>query len=108
METKELVEKIVHALVDFPEEVDVKEIEGSNVKILEIKVSKEDVGKLIGKKGRNINALRTLVAAAGKGKGHMVEVLGKDRYHQEDRDTQYPRDRDVNWPSHGEGSDEQG
>ena len=104
---KELVEKIVGALVDFPEEVDVKEIEGSNVKILEIRVAKQDVGKLIGKKGRNINALRTVVAAAGKGKGHMVEVLGKNRYHQEDRDVQDARDQHADWTPRGTEKDEQ-
>ena len=72
---KDLVEKIVRALVDFPEKVDIREIEGVDTKILEIWVVKQDIGKLIGKKGKNITALRTLVAAAGKGKTYMVEVL---------------------------------
>jgi predicted RNA-binding protein YlqC (UPF0109 family)/cold shock CspA family protein len=74
---KELVEKIVQTLVDSPEEVDVREIEGATSNILEIKVSKQDVGKLIGKRGRNINALRTLVTAAGKGRRCMVELVGE-------------------------------
>ena len=77
IQMKELVEKIVHALVDFPEEVDVREIEGSRTDILEIQVSKRDVGKLIGKKGKNINALRVIVAGAGKGKRCMVELVGE-------------------------------
>jgi hypothetical protein len=77
---KELVEKIVQALVDFPEEVDVREIEGATTNILEIKVSKQDVGKVLGKKGKNIDALRVIVAGAGKGKRYMVEVLD----HQKD------------------------
>ena len=68
METKELVEKIVRALVDSPEEVAVKEVEATNMKILEIRVSRRDVGQVIGKEGKNISALRTVVAAAGKGK----------------------------------------
>jgi len=78
---KELVEKIVRALVDFPEEVEVQEISGINASLLEIKVSKQDMGYLIGKKGKNINALREIVSAAGKGKRYMVELLG-ERGHQ--------------------------
>ena len=77
------MEKIVRALVDSSEEVDVKEIEGTKMKILEIKVSKQDVGYLIGKRGKNINALRTIVAAAGKGKSyHRADVVGENRYHR--------------------------
>lgn len=86
---KELVEKIVRALVDLPEEIDVQEIEGTNMKVLEIKVSKQDVGKLIGKKGKNINALRVIVAGAGKGKRYMVELVEKDRHYPENRHGQY-------------------
>ena len=51
---KELVRKIVHAIVDYPEEVDIEEIKGLNTVILEIKVSKRDVGKLLGRKGRTL------------------------------------------------------
>ena len=105
---KELVERIVTAMVDYPEEADVREIEGSNVKIMEIRVSKQDVGKLIGKKGRNINAIRTIVAAAGKGRGHMVEVLGKDRDDRERGDLPYPRDRDMTWGPKAEEDNQQG
>ncbi len=69
---KELVRKIVHAIVDYPEEVDIEEIKGLNTVILEIKVSKRDVGKLLGRKGRNITALRNIVSAADKGKRHHI------------------------------------
>jgi predicted RNA-binding protein YlqC (UPF0109 family)/cold shock CspA family protein len=62
------VRKIVQALVHSPEEVEIKEIEGTNSRILEVKVSKKDVGKLLGRKGRNITALRSIVSAAGEGK----------------------------------------
>jgi len=72
---KELVEKIVRALVDSPEEVRVREIEGHTVTVLEIKVAKKDIGYLLGKKGKNIDALRTIVSAASKRKRSMVEVL---------------------------------
>jgi len=74
---KELIERIVRALVDSPGEVEVHEINGINVKLLQIKVSKPDVAYLIGKKGKNINALREIVSAAGKGKRCMVELLGE-------------------------------
>jgi predicted RNA-binding protein YlqC (UPF0109 family) len=77
---RELVEKIVRALVDAPEEVEVQETEGTNMTLLQVRVSKEDVGKVIGKKGKNINALRTIVAGAGKGKRYMVEVASENRY----------------------------
>ncbi len=73
---KELVRRIVQSLVDYPEEIEIRETEGTKAKILEIKVSKQDVGKLLGKNGRNINALRDIVSAASKGKKHLViEVL---------------------------------
>jgi len=74
---KELVRRIVQALVDSPEEVDVREIKGARTDIVKIQVSKQDVGKLIGKKGKNINALRVIVAGAGKGKRCMVEIVGE-------------------------------
>lgn len=69
---KKFARTIVQALIDFPEEIEIREIEGSNTGILEIKVSKQDVGKLLGRKGRNITALRNIVSAAGKGKRHYV------------------------------------
>ncbi len=74
---KELVQRIVRALVDFPEEVEVWEISGINASLLQIKVSKPDMGTVIGKKGKNINALREIVSAAGKGKRYIVELLGE-------------------------------
>lgn len=64
---KELAGMVVRTLVNSPEEVDVKEIEvAPNTRILEIKVSKQDVRKLL----RNIQALRRIVSAAGKGKNY--------------------------------------
>jgi predicted RNA-binding protein YlqC (UPF0109 family)/cold shock CspA family protein len=72
---KRLVEKIVRALVDSPEEVDVQEVERSNPKLLEIRVSKKDMRKVIGIKGNNIDAIRRIVSVAGKGKRYTVKVL---------------------------------
>ncbi len=61
---KELLETIARALVEFPDEVSVNEIEGDNEIILELKVAKEDMGKVIGKQGRIAKAIRTVVKAA--------------------------------------------
>ncbi len=76
---KELVEMIVRALVDSSDEVEVREIETTKMNVLEIKASKQDMGKLIGKKGKNITAIRRIVTAAGKGKGYMVELIEENR-----------------------------
>ncbi len=62
--TQAMVESLVKALVEHPDEVSVKPIEGDNTVVLEVQVNTEDAGKVIGKKGRTINALRTLVRAA--------------------------------------------
>lgn len=63
----ELVTDIVKAIVDKPDAVEVKEVEGERAAIIEIKVAPDDVGKVIGREGRIINSLRQIVrAAAGK------------------------------------------
>ena len=64
---KDLIKEIVQALVDQPDQVSVSEIEGESTTVLELKVAKSDMGKVIGKQGRNAQALRTILsAAAGK------------------------------------------
>jgi len=74
---KELVEKIAKALVDKPDEVQVKEIEGEHTCVLELKVAKEDVGKVIGKDGKHAQAIRTILSAIGgkKNKRYSLEIL---------------------------------
>ena len=62
---KELVEAIAKALVDHPEAVQVKSVEGQQVTVLELRVHPEDLGKLIGRQGRTAKAIRTLLGAAG-------------------------------------------
>ncbi len=62
---KELVESIAKALVDHPDEVQVKSIENSQGTILELRVNQEDLGKVIGRQGRTAKAVRTLLSAAG-------------------------------------------
>ena len=61
---KELIEYIAKALVDKPEEVEVNEIEGQQALVIELKVAKEDLGKIIGKQGRTVQAIRTILGVA--------------------------------------------
>lgn len=74
---KELVEILAKALVDRPDAVQVKQVEGEKSVILELKVAPEDMGKVIGKQGRIAKAIRTVVkaAAARDGKRVVVEIL---------------------------------
>ncbi len=69
MELVDLIKSIVIELVDNPEEVNIKEIETDNQIILELKVAKDDFGKVIGKSGRNISAIRTVLFAINAKKG---------------------------------------
>ena len=74
---KNLLADIVMELVDYPEQVKIKEIDGGHTMVLELSVAKQDIGKLIGKKGRNIGAIRKIMIAAS-GKIHkriVVELL---------------------------------
>lgn len=73
----ELVEIIAKSLVDKPEEVQVKEIEGSQSMIIELKVAPEDMGKIIGKQGRIAKAIRTVVKAAAikENKRVVIEII---------------------------------
>jgi len=74
---KDLLIKIVQALVDNPEQVMVTEIEGSQTVVLEVKVAKSDMGKVIGKQGKTAHAIRTLLnAASGKAeKRYVLEII---------------------------------
>jgi uncharacterized protein len=74
---KNLLIKIVQALVDYPEQVSINEIEGDQIVALEFRAAKSDMGKIIGKKGRNVNAIRTILNAAsgGSGKRYVLELV---------------------------------
>ena len=61
---KELITLIAKALVDNPEQVSVSEVQGNQTAVLELKVAKEDLGKVIGKQGRTARAMRTILSAA--------------------------------------------
>ncbi|OLC30995.1 MAG: RNA-binding protein [Armatimonadetes bacterium 13_1_40CM_64_14] len=71
---RELVEFIAKALVDQPDAVQVHAIEGEQTLVLEVKVAPDDVGKIIGKQGRIVNALRTVVKAAAVRTGKRVTI----------------------------------
>ena len=62
---QELIEMVVKALVDRPDEVVVKKVEGERSIVFEVRVATDDVGKVVGKGGRIANSLRTIVRAAG-------------------------------------------
>lgn len=62
---KELIEQIAKALVDFPDEVSVRAVEGTQVTVLELRVAQGDLGKVIGKQGRTARSIRTILGAAG-------------------------------------------
>jgi uncharacterized protein len=74
---KAFVELVVKALVDHPEEVDVREVDGERVVVFELRLHQTDIGKVIGKSGRTITAIRTLLtsAAAKQGKRAMLEII---------------------------------
>jgi predicted RNA-binding protein YlqC (UPF0109 family) len=74
---KAFIEYVAKGLVDHPEEVDVREIDGERGVIFELRLNQTDIGKVIGKSGRTITAIRTLLtsAAAKQGKRAMLEII---------------------------------
>ncbi|MFZ0522167.1 MAG: KH domain-containing protein [Candidatus Acidiferrales bacterium] len=62
---KILVEDIAKALVDHPDQVQVRAVEGEQVTVLELRVAPDDLGKVIGRQGRTAKSIRTLLGAAG-------------------------------------------
>ena len=61
---KDLINYIAQAIVDHPEQVNVTEVEGDQITVLELKVAKEDLGQVIGKQGRTARAMRAILGAA--------------------------------------------
>ena len=61
---KDLIMYIARALVDKPDEVEVSEVQGEQTSVIELKVAKDDLGKVIGKQGRTARAMRTILSAA--------------------------------------------
>jgi len=61
---KDLIKYIAQALVDYPEQVEVSEVQGEQTSVIELKVAKDDLGKVIGKQGRTARSIRTILSAA--------------------------------------------
>jgi len=74
---KAFIEYVVKSLVDYPEQVEIREVDGERVLLFEVRLNPSDVGKVIGKSGRTITAIRTLLtsAAAKNGKRAMLEII---------------------------------
>ncbi len=77
VELKELVEYIAKSLVDNPDEVNVAEVQAVQTSVIELRVAKEDLGKVIGKQGRTARAIRTILSSAATkaGKRAVLEIL---------------------------------
>ena len=74
---KSLIEQIAKALVDNSDEVSVGEVDGERTVVYELRVAKNDIGKVIGKQGKTARAMRTILSAAGTklGKRCVLEIL---------------------------------
>ncbi|MBC8384820.1 MAG: KH domain-containing protein [Candidatus Cloacimonetes bacterium] len=74
---KELIEFVVKALVDDPAAIEITEVAGDKITIYELRASKSDIGKVIGKRGRTAGAIRTIINAvsARKGKRAVLEIV---------------------------------
>ena len=73
-----LIEYIARALVDRPEQVAITATDAEGGRVFELQVAPEDIGKVIGRDGRTVNAIRTLVAIAAQRKGFKARVEIKD------------------------------
>ncbi|HOY84131.1 MAG TPA: KH domain-containing protein [Candidatus Syntrophosphaera sp.] len=71
---KELIEFMVKALVDDPSEVNITEIQDDKITLYELRVSKTDIGKVIGKRGRTAGAIRTIINAVSTKQGKRAEL----------------------------------
>jgi predicted RNA-binding protein YlqC (UPF0109 family) len=77
---KELVKIMAKALVDYPDQVEVTEIAGRDTSVIELKAAKEDMGKIIGKKGHNAQAMRPILNAASRklNKRVVLEIIDRE------------------------------
>lgn len=78
IQIKELVEFIARSLADHPEQIVVHEISGHQISVLELRTAKDDLGKIIGKEGHNVDAIRTIMNAVASKlrKRAVLDILG--------------------------------
>jgi len=74
---KDLVAYVARELVDFPDQVEVREIEGEKTTVIELRVAKDDIGKVIGRQGKTAQAMRSILNATAtkRGKRAVLEIL---------------------------------
>ena len=89
---KAFIEYVVKELVDYPEQVDLREVDGERVVVFELRLNPSDIGKVIGKSGRTITAIRTLLTstAAKNGKRAMLEIIEPEGGRQRPADEPAP------------------
>ena len=94
---KELIKYIAQALVDNPEQVEVREIKAQQTSLLELRVAKDDVGKVIGKKGRSAQAMRTVLScAAAKNKERTIlEIIDHKSFDRRNTVHESSREREA-------------
>lgn len=92
MALKDLAEYLIKSLADHPEEVELNEREEDDTILIELKISQEDLGKIIGKNGNTINAIRTVLqtAASSRKKRAKLEVLGQAEIPEEKNGEEEP------------------
>ncbi len=92
MALKDLAEYLIKSLADHPEEVELSEREEDDTILIELKISQEDLGKIIGKNGNTINAIRTVLqtAASSRKKRAKLEVLGQADIPEEKSEEEEP------------------
>lgn len=92
MALKDLAEYLIKSLADHPEEVELSEREEDDTIMIELKISQEDLGKIIGKNGNTINAIRTVLqtAASSRKKRAKLEVLGQADIPEEKSEEEEP------------------
>jgi predicted RNA-binding protein YlqC (UPF0109 family) len=74
---KELIELIIKGIVDKPDKIEISQVVGENTLIFEVKVDPDDIGKVIGRQGRNIKSIRTIINAAAQkdNKRVIIEII---------------------------------